>query len=146
MGLEIPKGHIYKKFSIPEPEEGEEVLKPPVKMAAMPPDTAPPGGVEMLPEKISGAEELTLKDGDQEQTQVDSIVAMANKQAGSIFEEIFKPILKIIDTANDMEELQKILKDEKQLAELYGQMQSPELEDLIQQGIYLSTLIGRSMD
>ena len=30
--------------------------------------------------------------------------------------------------------------------ELYQDMESPELEDLIQQGIYLSHLIGRSMD
>lgn len=29
MGLEIPKSHIYKKFNIPKPENGEEVLKPP---------------------------------------------------------------------------------------------------------------------
>lgn len=27
--LEIPKSHIYKKFNIPKPENGEEVLKPP---------------------------------------------------------------------------------------------------------------------
>lgn len=146
MGLGIPKGHIYKKFSIPEPAEGEEVLKPPVGMAAMPHEQTTTGGTEMLPGKILGAEEFILKDGDQEQTQVDSIVAMADKQAGSIFEEMLKPILRIVDTADDMEELQKILKDEKKLAGLYGQMQSTELEDLIRQGIYLSTLIGRSMD
>ena len=28
MGLEIPKSHIYKKFNIPKPEDGEEVLHP----------------------------------------------------------------------------------------------------------------------
>ena len=43
-------------------------------------------------------------------------------------------------------QLQKVLKDEKKLRELYQDMESPELEDLIQQGIYLSHLIGRSMD
>ena len=36
--------------------------------------------------------------------------------------------------------------DEKKLRELYQEMESPELDDLIQQGIYLSHLIGRSMD
>ena len=45
-----------------------------------------------------------------------------------------------------MEELQKILKDENRLKELYQEMESPELEDLVQQGIYLSHLIGRTMD
>ena len=93
MGLEIPKGHIYKKFSIPEPEEGEEVLKPPVKQMA----PAVAGGSEILPEKTSP-------------------------------EDV------------------KALKDEAKLKKRYGQMESPELDDMIQQGIYLSHLVGRSMD
>ena len=38
------------------------------------------------------------------------------------------------------------VKDEEKLRELYQEMDSPELEDLIQQGVYLSSLIGRSMD
>ena len=71
---------------------------------------------------------------------------MANKQAADIFHEMLKPILKVIDTASDMDELQAVLKDETKLKELYGKMESPELDDLIQQGIYLSHLVGRSMD
>ena len=142
MGLEIPKGHIYKKFSIPEPEEGEEVLKPPVKQMA----PAVTGGSEILPEKTSPEDVKALKDGVDEQQQVDGIVSMANKQAADIFREMLKPILKVIDTASDMDELQAVLKDEAKLKKLYGQMESPELDDMIQQGIYLSHLVGRSMD
>lgn len=71
---------------------------------------------------------------------------IANKQSEDIFREMMKPIFKMIDKAEDMDELQKVLKDEKKLRELYQDMESPELEDLIQQGIYLSHLIGRSMD
>lgn len=56
------------------------------------------------------------------------------------------PVFRIIDKAENMEELQKILKDENRLRELYQEMESPELEDLVQQGIYLSHLIGRTMD
>lgn len=59
---------------------------------------------------------------------------------------MMKPIFKIIDKASDMEELQKILKDEGQLRGLYQEMESPELEELLRQGIYLSHLIGRTMD
>lgn len=136
MGLEIPKSHIYKKFNIPKPEDGEEVLEPPprTRMSAQPP--------------MEAAEELKLKqqEGQAEQTQVDAIVSAADKQAEGIFREMVKPIFKMIDKAADMDELQKVLKDEKKLRELYQEMESPELEDLIQQGIYLSHLIGRSMD
>lgn len=127
MGLEIPKGHIYKKFSIPEPEDGEEVLKPPVKQMA----PAVTGGSEILPEKTSPEDVKTLKDGANEQQQVDGIVSMANKQAADIFREMLKPILKVIDTASDMDELQAVLKDEAKLKELYGQMESPELDDML---------------
>lgn len=135
MGLEIPKSHIYKKFNIPKPENGEEVLKPPRDMMAV---QEPPMETEEL--------KLKQEEGEAEQRQVDAIVSIANKQAQDIFQEMLKPILNMIDTAPDMEELQKVLKDEKKLRELYQDMESPELEDLIQQGIYLSHLVGRSMD
>lgn len=126
MGLEIPKSHIYKKFNIPKPEDGEEVLKPPQNGVAM-----------GQPSPMETAEELKLKqvEGQTEQVQVDTIVSVANKQAEGIFREMVKPIFKMIDKAEDMEELQKVLKDEKKLRELYQEMESPELEDLIQQGM-----------
>ena len=133
MGLKIPTSYIYQKFNIPKPEEGEEVLQPQSHALRA-------GGDE--------AEELKLSQdaGRKEQRQVDAIVEISNKKAGEIFQEMMKPIFKIIDKASDMEELQKILKDEGQLRELYQEMESPELEELLRQGIYLSHLIGRTMD
>ncbi len=131
MGLEIPKSHIYKKFNIPKPENGEEVLKPVQRITTV------------LPES---GEDIALKDGDSEQKHIDNIVAMANKKAGDIFEEMLRPILKEIDKAKDMDELLRIFKNKQKLKELYAQMESPELEDMIQQGIYLSHLVGRSMN
>lgn len=134
MGLEISKSHIYKKFNIPKPEEGDEILKPSHPAAGQ----EPPGEDENI---------LKLKQdqGTDEQSQVDEIVAISNKQAEDLFRGMMQPIFKIIDKSKDMEELQKVLKDESQLRELYQEMETPELEDLIQQGIYLSHLIGRSM-
>ena len=46
----------------------------------------------------------------------------------------------------DMKELQKALKDGDTLRRLYQEMENPELEELLQQGMYLSRLIGRTMD
>lgn len=135
MGLVIPASYIYKKFNIPEPEDGEEVLHPQLytRMGA---------GSQDRTEELKLAQDA----GGKEQAQVDMIVSAADKQAEAIFREMMKPVFKVIDEAADMEELQKILKDEKKLRKLYRDMESPELEDLIQQGIYLSHLIGRSMD
>lgn len=133
MGLKIPTGYIYKKFNIPKPEEGEEVLQP---------QSYSPRAAQ------EGAEELGLSQdaGQKEQRQVDAIVEMSNKKASEIFREMIKPVFRIIDKAGDMEELQKILKDEGQLGRLYQEMESPELEELLRQGIYLSHLVGRTMD
>ncbi len=75
------------------------------------------GGSEILPEKTSPEDVKALKDGVDEQQQVDGIVSMANKQAADIFREMLKPILKVIDTASDMDELQAVLKDEAKAQE-----------------------------
>ena len=134
MGLEIPKSHIYKKFNIPKPENGEDILKPVQREGRQPP-----------PDDM--AEVLKLKQpGSPEQKQIDAIVSVSNRQAADIFRQMMEPILRIVDKAEDMEELQKILKDEVQLRSLYQEMENPELEDLVQQGIYLSHLIGRTMN
>lgn len=135
MGLEIPKSHIYKKFNIPKPETGEEILKP-----------VPTGPTAAFPQEAVRELKLKQGDGQTEQGQVDEIAAIANKQAEDIFREMMKPIFKIVDKAENMEELQAVLKDDKKLKELYRDMESPELEDMVQQGIYLSQLIGRTMD
>lgn len=134
MGLEIPKSHIYKKFNIPKPEDTDEVLKPPSKM--------PPAMQAEYEERLKLKQEENLP----EHKQIDAMAQTANKQAEEIFREMLQPILKMVDTAENMEELQKILKDETRLQKLYEDMESPELEDMVQQGIYLSHLMGRSMD
>lgn len=134
MGLEIPVSHIYKTFNIPKPEDGEKVLRPPQSGMQQ-----PPSGEEI------GELKLKQNEGKSEQNHVDQMVGAANKQAEHIFMEMMKPVFNIIDKAGDLEELQAVLKDEKKLRELYQKMEVPELDDLIQQGIYLSHLIGRTM-
>ena len=68
------------------------------------------------------------------------------KQAESIFEAMLEPLLNIVDKTESLEELQKILKDEKRLKQLYSDMTSAELEDLLRQGLYLAGLIGESQE
>ncbi len=136
MGLSIPASHVYKKFSIPEPEDGEEVLKPNMVTRT-----------HQLGTPQEGSEELKLKDGDSpEQGHIDGIVAASEKNAERIFGEMVKPIFALIDGADDMAELKEKVKDGAVLKQLYEEMDSPELSDLLHQGIYLSQLIGRTMD
>ena len=137
MGLQIPTSYIYRKFNIPEPEENEDVLQPQFYSGA---DTGQADPVE--------SEELKLtQDAEsKEQAQIDTIVGISNKQAEDIFREMMKPLFRLIDDAADMKELQKALKDGDTLRRLYQEMENPELEELLQQGMYLSRLIGRTMD
>ena len=57
-----------------------------------------------------------------------------------------KPILNIVDKTEDLETLRKVLKDDAAVQKLYEEMDSPELEDVLRQAIYLSELIGRSVE
>ena len=59
---------------------------------------------------------------------------------------MLKPILNMLDKTDDLETLKEVLKDKNEIKKLYEQMDSPELEDMLHQAIYLSELLGRSME
>lgn len=135
MGLRIPENHIYKKFNIPKPGDNEEVLEAKkVSQIDQP----------MLDEEL--LRHSLKQEGVAEQDQIDTMAAEAVKQAEGIFQEMIKPIFNIVDTADDLETLRKALKDERLVKKLYEEMDSPELEDVLHQAIYLSELIGRSQE
>jgi phage gp29-like protein len=134
MGLRVPESHIYKKFNIPEPEEGEAILHPRLVTETR------------QPHEEQEMDEQSLKDdtGQTEQEQIDLMGDIALKRAEKSFHEMMKPILKMVDQTEDLETLREALKDESKIQELYQQMDSPELEDALHQAMYLSELIGRS--
>ena len=133
MGLEIPKAHVYKKFNIPKPEDADEVLSPRPRQ-------------ERERTEAYSLKDDSLTEGKAEQKQLDDIVAIANKQSDDIFEDMMKPILELIDESDDLETLQMKLSKEDELKALYDKMNKTELQDMLQQGIYLASLIGRSME
>lgn len=133
MVLRIPEDHIYKKFAIPKPEADEVVLKPPVSIPATLPD-----------DNQTEQKQLKAERSNRVQDQLDEITTISNNQSEKIFGEMLKPILKIIDNSDSLEEVQKELKSTARLEKLYQEMDSPDLEDLVQQGIYIASLIGRT--
>ena len=98
----------------------------------------------VMPEDM---EEQHLKEdtGQSEQEQIDQMAGEAEKQTEALFQEMMKPILSLIDKADDLNELQTALKDEKELKNFMVRWIHRIWRDVIQQAIYLSTLIGRSM-
>ncbi len=145
MGLKIPTAHIYKKFGIPKPDDGEEVLNPRSSAGTAVAE------FKDLPGTGSGEElrRLDLKEETAEvqetQKQLDQMAEEAVRKSEAAFREMFKPVLKIADTAKDLETLREALKDGVRIRELYEEMESPELNDLLHQALYLSELAGRSM-
>lgn len=135
MGLGISEDHVYEKFNIPKPEDGEKILEPKEGNMAV-------GAREIETALKEGLE----PDTEESQSKVDEIVAMSSELSKELFQEMFRPILREIDNCNDLVSLRDTLKDEKKLKELYEEMDSVELEDLIGQGIYLSRLLGRTME
>ena len=129
MGLPISTEHIYNKFNIPKPEEGEELLK------------TPASGQMTLP--YPDMEQESLKDMP-EQKQIDILTDEARKQTEQIFQKMMEPVLKMVDKYESLDALQMALKNEDTLKEVYREMDSPDLEDIMHQAIYLSTLVGRS--
>ena len=79
-----------------------------------------------------------------EQEQIDILTDEARKQTEQIFQKMMEPVLKMVDKYESLDALQMALKNEDTLKEVYREMDSPDLEDIMHQAIYLSTLVGRS--
>lgn len=131
MGLRIPEEHIYKKFAIPKPEEGERVLEPPGKMASV--------QEEMRP--LKNIVEDTQTDG---QEIADDIACMAVSYSKDFFRKMLEPVLELLKSEKDLEAVKKKLEDKEAMKTLYRKMDSPELGDLLAQALYLAELTGRS--
>lgn len=136
MGLKIPTAHIYKKFNIPKPEAGEEILQPKVAAES---DMGQPGG-------DSEPHSLKNEPDEEDQSQLDQMAAEALKQSEKAFREMLGPLIAAVDQADDLESLRMELKDEVTVKRMYEQMESPELGDILHQVMYLSELIGRSAE
>ena len=78
-----------------------------------------------------------------EQEQLDGIVQQAADMSTPVFQKMFEPILKILGNETDLKELKTKLEDPKELKKLLDQMDSPELQDMLSQAMYLSELMGR---
>ncbi len=98
MGLKVPESHIYKKFNIPKPEEGEAVLVPRLVTET-----------RMPHEPVEETDEQSLKDGTTEQEHIDQMADEAIKKSESSFREMMKPILKMVDQTEDLETLREHL-------------------------------------
>lgn len=132
VGLKIPTSHLYKKFSIPKPEPGEEVAAPPS-----------PAALPLKADSILVAHKAEDDGKLGTQRNVDGLADTAIRQSGSLFAEIFAPVLNLLDKTDSLEELKAKLSDDGIVSELYGQMDNAALDDLLHKSLFYADLLGR---
>lgn len=139
-GLRVPVSYIYKKFSIPEPEDGEEIAAPRANagMGA--------AAFKEMPETplISLKKEAAAPHGAQDR--IDRIADTALRQGAGCFHKLFAPVLKLVDSANSLEQLREALEDEESVAALYRAMDTKALEMLLQKVMAYANLEGRVLE
>lgn len=134
-GLEIPKKFLYKKFNIPEPENGEPVLK----QAEAAPAALPSG----QPARMSLKNDVTVSSA---QSVADRMTDMAVKQSSELFRQMLNPLMNMIDNCSSLEELQKTLEDDTAVRILYDSMDIKGFDKLLEKVLYISNMLGRSKD
>ena len=135
---DVPTSFVYKKFSIPEPEEGDEIAKP----------TYGGGMGGVLPFKSDAL--LSLKAGADApigtQQHIDRLAAAALHKGVGSFKRAFEPVLKMIENADSLEQLRELMEDDTAVAELYAAMDVSEVEELLQKVMLYADLEGRVVE
>ena len=137
-GLEIPKSWLYKKFNIPAPENGEETIGPSPAVSGMA-GTGQPGMFRGLKLKDDG------KEADGQQV-LDRLEAAAVEQSSAFFRQMMSPVLELVEHCDSLEGLQEQLKDEEALRQLYNAMKVKDFDQLVEQVMYVSNMLGRMQD
>lgn len=141
MGLKIPTSHLYKKFSIPKPEDEEAVAMPPSSLSS---PTTFKNDMEVIKNKGINEEDKAL-DGIaiDYQKKVDAIADMAINKSSNIFAKVFEPLKKLIESSNSLEEIKGSLEDDKFVKRLYEQMDVEDLDELLQKVMFYADMLGR---
>lgn len=136
IGLKIPTAHLYKKFSIPKPEEGEEVATPPGGASGVPLREA----LKFMRNKCDRELERIDKEY---QVQIDKLADVAAAQSSSVFAKIFEPVMELLNDSESLEELKKQLEDENFVEALYKKMDIKDLDELLQKAMFYADMLGR---
>lgn len=120
-GLKIPSSYIYKKFSIPKPEDGEEVA------------TAQPTTLQLTDKPQSFGT----------QAEIDSLADKAVESGQDLLLKMFDPVLDFLDGGGTLEELKAAIENEDTAKALFENMDSAALEDLLAKTMLFADINGR---
>lgn len=124
-GLPVAAKHVYEKFSIPEPEEGETILTP------------------NQPAAYPGFSLKSLKDENkshkkqEQQFQIDALADLMREEAAAVLQTMMQPVLEMIAAGDSLEEIRD------SLAAIYAHMDTGQLEELLARAMFAADLYGR---
>lgn len=124
IGLPVAVDHIYDKFGIPKPADGQQLLVPPT-----------PSG--MLPIANKTMVLRTASPSNREQQSVDVLADRTLEQGLPAIGQMLEPLMSIIRNANSLDEI----KDK--LLEAYPKLESDEFETILARAIFMADLYGR---
>ena len=136
MGLRVPTNHIYKKFSIPKPEDSEEVATPTSPTPMMLKDD-----VSMIANKGTDSDLNQLNK--KYQSDIDALADEATKQSLSIFDKIFEPVRQLLADAKSLEGIKEQFESDDFVEKLYEELDASELEELLQKSMFYADMLGR---
>lgn len=139
IGLPVAEEHLYDKFGIPKPEEGQKTVNPSMQQQRVFP-------MKYLPENLIINKDVNVTKpsvSKEFQKKIDAIADKATKESLSIFQEMFQPLQNLMNEANSLEEIKEKLSDPKEVERLYREMDSEELEGLLHRSMFLADLLGR---
>ncbi|MHB1026092.1 MAG: DUF935 domain-containing protein [Desulfobacteria bacterium] len=124
-GLPVSTEHVYEKFGIPKPAEGQALLVPPA-----------PGGLPApLPMKDPTTERPPAPG--RVQAMVDDLADRALAAAGNPLAKILEPLKAIIDQSTSFEDLRA------RIERAFPDLDSRDLEDLVFRATFGAELFGR---
>lgn len=132
IGLKISSSYAYKKFNIPQPEDGDELLG-----AVSKEERGPLGlGLKALKEDIPV----------QKQEEIDKIVEKSVEMGTPLLQKIFEPIMDLVNGSESLEELAENLKDKDFIIKLFEQMDVTDFEELLQRAMMAADIAGRVIE
>lgn len=138
IGLPVAEEHIYEKFGIPKPESGQKILNPFPQMQLKQDKTYQEA--EIIANKSAKSEiEISKKF----QKEADKLADVATEESIKLFQEMFKPLQKLMDESDSLEDIKKKLEDPKILESLLKDMQNQELEELLHRVMFTADILGR---
>lgn len=135
LGLPVAEEHLYQKFNIPKPKDGERLLER-RPLAGF-------GGEGITSRALKASLPIQTAEA---QRVLDASVSQAVRSAPDIFRGVYQPLQKLLNDAASLEELKERLADQETLNRLLDEMATPELEDALHYALYMAELLGRGTE